>query len=55
MHFIEQFFNRSPDHGNGTLELVLFLLPVVAAWWWRTLRKWRSRRRTTSVDLIVPR
>lgn len=59
MHFIEQCCNWSPDHGNGTLEFVLFLLPVVAACWWATLRKWRSRevgpRRSISLCRVNPR
>ena len=28
MDFIEQIFGVSPDGGSGTLELLLFLIPV---------------------------
>ena len=32
MDFIEQLFGISPDGGSGSLELVLFLVPIAAAW-----------------------
>jgi hypothetical protein len=30
MNLIEQLFGVSPDGGNGVLELLLFLIPLVA-------------------------
>ena len=29
MDFIERIFNLSPDGGSGTLELLLFLVPLL--------------------------
>jgi hypothetical protein len=61
MHFIEDLFGLSPDANSGSLELLLFLVPLVAglaAW---TL--WRRRhdaaassqqRRQCNVDDASP-
>jgi len=41
MDFIERLFGISPDGGNGTFELLLFLIPlvtVVILWFSRSLR-----------------
>jgi len=39
MEFIEQLFGVSPDGGNGALELLLLLTPIVAAGVFCLLRK----------------
>ena len=38
MHFIEQLLGVSPDNGSGSLELMLFLLPLLVATIWTILR-----------------
>jgi len=42
MNFIEQLFRVSPDADTGSLELVLYLVPIVgllaAVHWWRKTR-----------------
>ncbi len=32
MDFIETFFHISPDGGSGTLEFLLFTLPLIAVY-----------------------
>jgi hypothetical protein len=41
MNFIEQIFGLSPDADSGSLELVLFLAPLVVA---LAFIQWRKRR-----------
>ena len=41
MKFIEQFFGISPDGGTGSLEGLLFLVPIIAA---AAFLKWRRNR-----------
>ena len=41
MNFIERLFGIAPDGGNGSFELLLFLLPLAGI---LTLRVWRNRR-----------
>jgi hypothetical protein len=46
MDFIERLFRVSPDRGNGTFELLLFLVPLVALgalWFGRRLKQKGSR------------
>ncbi len=43
MKFIEQIFGVSPDGGTGSLELLLFLVPLVAAIAFLQWRKHRSK------------
>ncbi|MEO8659118.1 MAG: hypothetical protein ABI693_11650 [Bryobacteraceae bacterium] len=42
MRWIETLFGSSPDGGNGVLELMLLMLPVMVAaaamWWTRRAR-----------------
>jgi hypothetical protein len=40
MDFIEQLFGVSPDGGSGTLEFLLFVIPVVCLilYWARSMR-----------------
>ena len=45
MDFIEQIFGISPDGGDGTFELMLFLVPVVVIFLFYRLRS-RKRRET---------
>jgi hypothetical protein len=33
MHFIEQLFGSAPDNGDGSLELLLLMVPFVVALW----------------------
>jgi hypothetical protein len=42
MDFIERIFGLSPDGGSGSLELLLFAIPVAGIAW---LIAWRQRRR----------
>jgi hypothetical protein len=44
MDFIERIFGVSPDGGSGSLELLLFLVPIVAVLAIRWVRH-RARRR----------
>jgi hypothetical protein len=39
MQFIESLFGVSPDGGSGTLELLLFLIPLAGI---LALRAWRG-------------
>jgi hypothetical protein len=43
MDFIEKLFGLSPDGGNGTLELTLFVIPFLllglGVWWTQTSKK----------------
>jgi hypothetical protein len=41
MDFIERIFGISPDGGNGSFELLLFLIPTVAI---VAVVYWRQRR-----------
>ncbi len=47
MDFIEQLFGWSPDGGDGSLELLLFAIPLaaVALLRWRDIYRWMSPRR----------
>jgi hypothetical protein len=40
MDFIERIFGLSPDGGNGSLEFLLFLVPIIGL-----LILWRRRGR----------
>jgi hypothetical protein len=42
MDFIEQLFGISPDGGSGSLELMLFLVPLIGL---LLLRTWRERHK----------
>jgi len=42
MDFLERLFGFSPDGGNGSFELLLFLIPLVGI---LLLMVWRNRRR----------
>ena len=41
MDFFERLFGISPDGGNGSFELLLFLIPLGVM---LLLKVWRSRR-----------
>jgi len=41
MDFVERIFGISPDGGNGSFELSLFLIPIVAI---VAVVYWRQRR-----------
>ncbi len=41
MDFLERLFGISPDGGNGSFELLLFLIPLGVM---LLLKVWRSRR-----------
>jgi hypothetical protein len=41
MNFIEQVFGVSPDGGTGSMEVLLFLVPLVAA---AAFVRWRKHR-----------
>jgi hypothetical protein len=41
MQFIESLFGVAPDGGSGTLELLLFLIPLAGI---LALRAWRRSR-----------
>ena len=43
MDFVERLFGIAPDQGSGVFELMLILVPVMAALLWR-LRKRPSVR-----------
>lgn len=40
MHFIEQLFGSSPDGGSGSVEFLLFAIPVLGV---GLLTLWRRR------------
>ena len=42
MDFIERLLGIAPDGGDGSLELLLLILPVVAL---MALAAWRARKR----------
>lgn len=42
MDFIERIFGLAPDNGDGSFELLLFLLPVALAAFY-LLRRYRGR------------
>jgi len=44
MDFIEKIFGISPDGGSGSLELLLFLVPIVAIYLLYRARSRKSRR-----------
>ena len=57
MDFIERIFGFSPDGGDGTLELLLFAIPIMglvilAAW--RQMRRVRRPRRSLADDDLGP-
>jgi hypothetical protein len=41
MDFLERLFGFAPDGGNGSFELLLFLIPLVGI---LLLMVWRNRR-----------
>jgi hypothetical protein len=43
MDFIERIFGISPDGGSGSLELMLFLIPILGL---ALLGMWRVRRKS---------
>ena len=43
MNFIESLFGIAPDGGDGSLEWLLLLLPLVGV---AAVAAWRRRRRT---------
>lgn len=49
MYFIEQFFDLSPDGGDGSLEFLLLASPTVLllarAWWRRHQTQWQRHVR----------
>lgn len=47
MDFIERLFEISPDGGNGALEVLIFLAPIVAVLLARSVVK-RARRSNAS-------
>ena len=42
MGFIERLLGFAPDGGNGSLEMILFLIPLAGT---LLFRAWHSRRR----------
>jgi hypothetical protein len=42
MNFIEQLFAVSPDGGSGSLELAIFVIPILVAF---GILGWHRRRR----------
>ena len=55
MDFIERWFGVSPDHGDGTLELLYLaagLVVLVAVVWYRWFRRNKSRSGADSQSLI---
>jgi hypothetical protein len=44
MNFIEQILGISPDSGTGTLEFLLFLIPIAGVCVFYELKFMRSRR-----------
>ena len=47
MDFFERIFGWSPDGGSGSLEVLLFLIPIIGL---LILWKRRARRRNDSLD-----
>jgi hypothetical protein len=47
MDFIERLFGISPDHGDGSTELLIYftVVIVVAALSWRPLSRWYGAKR----------
>jgi len=45
MDFIERIFGIAPDGGDGSLEFLLFVLPIAGLWWLATRRRRRNRDR----------
>jgi hypothetical protein len=47
MDFIEQIFGIAPDGGDGSLEFLLFAIPIAGLCWlaWRRRAKRLERRR----------
>ena len=45
MDFIERLFGFAPDGGNGSLELLLFAIPIVGV-----LILWHRRSRNKRLD-----
>ena len=45
MDFIERIFGLAPDGGSGSLEFLLFLLPVAGIVYLASRRRRRSARR----------
>jgi hypothetical protein len=43
MDFIEKLFGIAPDNGSGSLEFLLFIIPVAGYIVWRLLRRSRHR------------
>jgi hypothetical protein len=43
MNFVEQLFGAAPDGGTGTLEAMLFLIPLATALAWRLMKKSEAR------------
>jgi hypothetical protein len=41
MDFLERLFGFAPDGGNGSFELLLFLIPLVGI---LLLKAWRNRK-----------
>ena len=57
MDFIERIFGFSPEGGDGTFELLLFVIPImglviIAAW--RQMRMRRSQRPLADEDIRPP-
>jgi hypothetical protein len=51
MDWIEHLFRVSPDHGNGTLELAIYLVVLAVVGWaigrrTRAFRRWRGAKRS---------
>ena len=45
MDFIERIFGIAPDGGSGTLEFLLFALPIAGIGWVVVRRQQRARRK----------
>jgi hypothetical protein len=54
MDFIEQIFGVSPDGGSGTLELLLFLIPI-AGMCIIAAKKLMRRNSADSISAVVKR
>ena len=44
MDFIEQIFGFSPDGGSGSLEFLLFSIPIAGICWLAVRRRRRNRK-----------
>ena len=44
MHFIERLFGISPDGGSGSLEFLLFIVPLCALLYWGAIRAAKRTR-----------